>query len=79
MNALRHTVVVSAAAGGPSYTGAAFTPEGGGSTVAIGDIWDLGHGGLVGEDARATTASRKSALLWKVFDLKGRSFPAKRP
>lgn len=65
LNSLRHAVVVSPAAGGPAYAGAAFAPEGGGGPVAL---------------RAASPSNRKSLLLRKIFarkpfDLRGRVVP----
>lgn len=73
LNALRHSVVVSAAAGGPSYMGPAFLPAGGGETVGIRNVGDMGDAG----NGPRATAARKRTLLRKVFDLRGRTLPAR--
>jgi hypothetical protein len=69
LNALRHSVVVSPAVQGPSYDGAVFIPAEGGETVSIREFGGVRDGGRA-------TARRKSELLRKIFDLRGRSVPA---
>lgn len=59
LNSLRHSVVVSASAGGPAYSGDAFAPANGGGTVSLRD----------GSPAMPNPAK---AALRKVFDLRGR-------
>ncbi|MEO6097235.1 MAG: DUF4832 domain-containing protein [Fibrobacteria bacterium] len=68
LNALKHTVVVSAGAGGPSYAGADFVREGVAGTVGI---KDAARG-----DRVLAMSVRKSNVLRKIFDLRGRSLPA---
>lgn len=68
LNSLRHSVVVSSAAPGPAYAGAAFVPAGPGETVAITKAEAVG-------DGERATARRNSEWLGKGFDLRGRSVP----
>jgi hypothetical protein len=65
LNSLRHSVVVSAAAGGPAYVGAAFAPAAGGGSVALRDA----------REGTSAAARWKSAWLRQAFDVRGRSFP----
>jgi len=66
LNSLRHSVAVSASAGGPAFAGAFFAPAGSGGTVAIGKAEGAGQ-----------AAAPRSASARERFDVRGRAYRAR--